>query len=58
MLGLSQPAIADEQASPVAVSDALLVTHAQSDPAALAALYDTYFDPVYRSRWASASCNF
>jgi RNA polymerase sigma-70 factor (ECF subfamily) len=49
MLRLSSPATpAAESSPPTAVSDALLVVRAQRDPAAFAALYDTYFDAVYR----------
>jgi RNA polymerase sigma-70 factor (ECF subfamily) len=37
-----------EEPAPSGVTDALLVTRAQRDPAAFASLYELYFDPVYR----------
>lgn len=48
MIGLSQPIAAQEEHPPPAASEALLIAHAQRDPAEFGPLYEAYFTPIYR----------
>lgn len=53
MVGLSHPAMTMDEPVPAAAgSEAVLVAHAQRDPAAFAPLYEQYFDAVYRYCYA------